>query len=102
MSVSDRSMAIANNFVKYIKTGDKAVIEPYTLEELKRVKYEYSRDSRKEFYKAIEDRIKKIEAIRERKENKKEKWLDRLIGFIIGVVSALIIAWLVKYLKLGK
>lgn len=100
MPVSDRSMQIANNFVKYIKDGDKSLIEQYTLEELKRTKYEYSRDSNREFYKAIEDRIVEFEEAKKKKENKKDKWFDRAVGFAIGVVSALLVAWLLRFLKM--
>ena len=39
---SERSNEIVNNFYSYIKkTGDRKLIESYSIEELKRAKYEY-------------------------------------------------------------
>lgn len=100
MSVSDKSMAIADNFVKYIREGNKSLIEQYSIEELRRTKYEYARDSNREFYKAIEDRIAELEEAKKKKESKKDKWFDRGVGFVIGVISAILVAWLLKFLKI--
>lgn len=55
MTVSEKSHEIVNNFYKYIETGNKALITKYSLEELKQAKYQYSKDSYREFYRAIED-----------------------------------------------
>lgn len=88
---SERSNEIVNNFYSYIKkTGDRKLIESYSIEELKRAKYEYSEDSKREFYIAIEDRIKELEDTKTQKRTAKEKWLDRLFGFITGIFVALL------------
>ncbi|MDP2938699.1 MAG: hypothetical protein Q8O13_01260 [Candidatus Omnitrophota bacterium] len=94
MTASEKSHEIVNNFCKYVETGNKALITKYSLEELKQAKYQCSKDSSKEFYKAIEDRIKELEKISDEKKRKKEKWLDRTITFILGVLAGLLIAYL--------
>lgn len=101
MPVSDRSVEIVNKFCEYIKIGNKTLIEPYSLEELKRAKYEYSVDSYREFYKAIEDRLKELEKISDESKKRKEKWADRIVTFILGVVAGLLIAYLKGCLKIG-
>lgn len=100
MSVSDKSAEIVNKFCSYIKTGNKTLIEPYSLEELKRAKYEYSVDSYREFYKAIEDRIKDLEKISDEGKKRKEKWIDRIVTFILGIAAGLLIAYLKGCFKL--
>lgn len=94
MTASEKSHEIVNNFCKYVETGNKALITKYSLEELKQAKYQYSKDSYKEFYKAIEDRIQELEKISDEQKRKKEKWLDRAITFILGVLAGLLIAYL--------
>lgn len=100
MSVSDKSAKIVNKFCEYIKTGNKTLVEPYSLEELKRAKYEYSADSYREFYKAIEDRIKDLEKISDEGKKRKEKWIDRIVTFILGIAAGLLIAYLKGCFKL--
>ena len=92
MNVSDKLSTIANNFDKYTKIRDKSLIKKYTLEELKQVKYKYSRDSNSPFYKAIEDRIKEIEEI-----GKLKRWVVTLVIIVITAILSLL-----TYLKLGK
>ena len=94
MKVSEKSHEIVNNFCKYVETGNKALIEKYSLGELKQVKYQYSKDSDREFYKAIEDRIKELEKISDEKKRGKEKWLDTVRTFILGVITGLLIPYL--------
>ena len=51
------------NFTQYIKTKDKSFIEHITLETLKEVADNYKMThSYKEWYKAIEERIKELES----------------------------------------
>lgn len=94
MLVSEKSHEIVNNFCKYVENGNKALIEKYSLPELKQAKYQYSKDSYREFYKAIEDRIKELEKFADERKRKKEKWLDRLITFVLGIIAGLLIAYL--------
>ena len=91
MVVSEKSHEIVNNFCKFIENrSNRVLIEKYSLDELKHAKYQYARDSNREFYKAIEDRIKELEDSKKRKEDKKEKWIDRFVGFVSGVILTLI------------
>ena len=101
MSVSDKSIEIVNQFCKYITTGNKTLIESYSLEELKRAKYEYSQDSYREFYEAIEDRIKELEKISDEKKRRKDKWLYTIATTILTIVVALLIVYLKGCLRLG-
>ena len=91
MIVSEKSHEIVNNFVE---TGNKALIEKYSIQELKQAKYQYSKDSYREFYKAIEDRIKELEKINDEKKKREEKRLDRAITFILGIIAGLLITYL--------
>lgn len=100
MSASEKSHEIVNQFCKYIQIGNKTLIESYSLEDLKRAKYEYSRDSYREFYKAIEDRIRELEKNDDEKKKTREKGKDRIITFILGIIAGLLIAYLRTYLKL--
>lgn len=100
MPVSDKSKEIVNKFCEYIRSGNKTLIAAYSIEELKRAKYEYSVDSCREFYKAIEDRIKEIEKFIDETRKSKEKRVDRIITFILGVLAGLIIAYLKGCFKL--
>ena len=94
MTVSEKSHEIVNNFCKYVEAINKALIEKYSLEELKQTKYQYSKDSHREFYKAIEDRIKELEKTIDEKKRGKEKWIDRAITFILGIIAGLLIVYL--------
>ena len=94
MTASEKSHEIVNNFCKYVETGSKALITKYSLEELKQAKYQYSKDSCREFYRAIEDRIQELEKTSDEQKRKKEKWIDRAITFILGVIAGLLIAYL--------
>jgi len=76
---SEKSNEIVNKFCKYIKIGNKTLIECYSIEELRRAKYEYAQDSYREFYKAIEDRIKELEDMRIHQRSIRERWKDRFI-----------------------
>lgn len=101
MKPSEKSNKIIESFWRYVKTGDKSLIINYSLEELKLAKYQYSADSDREFYHAIEDRIKELERIKEERNRIREKRLDRAITFILGVALGLVIAYLKGYFKLG-
>ena len=94
MKVSEKSHEIVNNFCKYVEAGNKALIEQYSLEELRQAKYQYSKDSNREFYKAIEDRIKELQNISDEKKKRKEKMIDRAITFILGIITGLLIPYL--------
>lgn len=94
MAASEKSHEIVNKFCIYIKSGDKTLIEHYSVEELKRAKYEYARDSYREFYRAIEDRINELEKLCDEGKKRREKWIDRIATFILGVLAGLLIAYL--------
>lgn len=99
MPVSEKSMKIANDFCKYVGTGDKKIIEHYSLEELKHTLYQYARDNYREFYKAMEDRKKELEDIQNNKRTAKERWKDHVIGFVLGLISGVILLLIGIWLK---
>jgi len=102
---SEKSNEIVYNFCKYLEKSDnRKLIEGYSIEELKKAKYEYSQDSYKDFYKAIVDRIKELkelEHVKTQGVTAKEKWLDRFFGFITGIVITLLIIYLKGCLRHG-
>lgn len=106
MKISEKSHEIVNKFCKFVENGDRALIEQYSLEELKQAKYQYSKDSYREFYKAIEDRIIELEKygeekkrnLRDEEKQKKEGWWQKplfinLIRPFLEIALTGIITW---------
>lgn len=83
-----KSTEIIEDFYKYVKTGNKSLIEKYSLEELKIAKYQYHQDSDREFYRAIGDRISELESKKSRRRDFIEKIIFLIIGFILGLASS--------------
>ncbi|MDO8581063.1 MAG: hypothetical protein Q7S13_06250 [Candidatus Omnitrophota bacterium] len=93
-------LTIAEDFKKYLKTGDPQVIEQYSARELRAAISHLSPyyDNNKQWYRFIQDRIdelQKQEHVRQIRSNRswvlfKEKWLDRFVaggaGLIVGLL----------------
>jgi hypothetical protein len=100
MGQTPRSAEIGNAFHKLVRgeENDKSLIEGFTLDEIKRALAEFARDSNMPFYKAMEIRANDLESEERLRRTSKERWKDRGIGILIGVIVAVIggiILWLI-------
>lgn len=87
---SDKSTEVFNSFRKYVETHNKILIRSYSINDIDLSLCEYIADKDFPCYKAME--IRKEELKNRRK--KKDKWLDRLYGFITGAILMLLANWL--------
>lgn len=90
MPPSKESQKIAGIFAEYAKRSKKSLIECYTLEELELTLIQYSADKCFPHYSAMERRINELKEKDKEKKTKKEKWKDRIIGFIFGIAISVI------------
>lgn len=99
---TEKATKIANAFGKYAETGDKSLIKEFKREDIEAALLQYHQDKGWNHYVAMERRIEELKEDEKFRREKKEKWKDRLIGFIFGIISALIGAYLLGLFKLGK
>ncbi len=96
MRLSEKSQQIVNAFTKYVKTGDKSLIEDFTLEEIEIALLQFSLDKDSPPYIGMEKRIDELKEIKSEQKNRIDKWKDRAIGFILGLASGFLLYWLTK------
>lgn len=100
MAISERSRQIAQAFTKYVKTKDKHLIENLNLEEIEFALAEDTQDKKWPYYTAMQQRADELKKIKKEKKNTKEKWQDRVIGFIFGaaitIIGVFLSHWLTK------
>ncbi len=99
MGLDERSVDIANAFLKFIETRDKTLVENFTREEIEAALFEFHSDRLRElpYYKAMRTRIAELKDS-ESREREGERWRDRLTGLLLGLVLALIIILVRRYL----
>jgi len=97
MGVDERLIEIADAFLKFIETGEKSLIENFTREEIELTLSQVNSDKVQglPYYRAMKKRVAELKRYKRETER---KWEDRMIGFISGLVVALIIIVLRKYL----
>ncbi|MDO8749467.1 MAG: hypothetical protein Q7J72_10205 [Candidatus Omnitrophota bacterium] len=102
--MSDKTHEIINKLYVFVDTGNKKLIEKYTLEEMIQVKCHYKPYNSKlpDLTPIIDNRINELKEINLAKRKKREKWLDRLFGFISGMAVTLASVYLKGCLKLEK
>ncbi len=105
MTASQKSHEIINQCCKVLEISDKALLDTYSLEELRWARREYQKEKgrKREFAsidKLLADVIEELEKISEEKKKIKGKWIDKGITFILGVIAGLLIAYLKGCLKL--
>ena len=96
MGIPEKSHELINRFHEFVKTDNKKPIEKYTLEEIKKAQCHYKHDNSKEpdLTPVMDGRIKELENICADKKREREKWIDRIIGFISGIVTGLLLAYI--------
>jgi hypothetical protein len=98
MTFSPESGNVANAFAKYIKTNDISLIDEFSVDEIKRAIIEFNRSRNSDFYKAMEFRVNDLEAEERFSRIGKERWKDRGVGILIGVIVTVIggvILWVI-------
>lgn len=101
MPPSEESMKIAGAFANYAKTGDKNLVNGISEDKLELALMQYSADKRFPHYSAMEMRLNELKDERKSKRASREKWKDRLIGFILGILATLICTYLKFFFKLN-
>jgi hypothetical protein len=83
-------------FEQYSLTGDEKFIEHYTLEQLKQVASFLDDDM--PYAKAILARIDELTAAKSHKRTNREKWIDRIVSFIFGIVASIAFLLITKWI----
>jgi len=93
----DYGLAIAEAFQKYLKTGEISHIDGYSAKELRTAISRLSPfyDHNKMWYREIQKRIEGLNTVEVAQnqaflESFKQKWLDKLIAFGLGLLSGLL------------
>jgi hypothetical protein len=99
MGLDERSVEIANAFLKFIQTGDKSLVESFTSEEIETALFEFHSDKLQglPYYQAMRKRIAELREL-ERHRREEERWKDRTLGLLSGLILALIIILIKSYL----
>jgi len=98
MEEGQRSLQITGAFIRFILTGEESLIEHFTREELEANLSKHQAEKGQPVYEVIEKRVAELREIERYKRETEQKWDDRTIGFISGLIAALIIVLLRKYL----
>ena len=100
MGLDERTIGIANAFLEFIETGKKSLIEDFTREEIQLTLARFHSDKTRElpYHDAMRRRVAELRDIERHQRENKQKWEDRIIGLISGLIVALIIILLRKYL----
>ena len=93
--------SIRSSFDQYLKDGQKALIDKYSRHELKfvllhEIKLIQENNSLIPRYMAINERVNELKDAETQRRTTKEKWIDRIVGFVLGVISGYLIHLLTK------
>ena len=100
----NEALKIAGDFHKSLETGDKNIIEKYSVVELKQALNKISPDdSYRQWYKEIEACIKELNQISEKNKSQpyeqKEKIELLIFGCLLGILGTLIAGWIKSFWK---
>jgi hypothetical protein len=89
------------SFDQYLKDGQKALIAGYSRHELEfvllhEIKQIEERKDTIPRYMAIKNRVDELKEEEVQRRTTKEKWIDRIVGFLLGVISGYLILLLTK------
>ena len=88
MPPSDESEEIVHAFSKYAKTGDEKLIENIPLKKIEIALLQYLADKDYSHYSAMEKRVEELKEENKFKRDNAEKWKDRVISFVLGILDA--------------
>ncbi len=99
MGLDERSVEITNAFLTFVETGEKSLIEGFTREDIESALFEFHKDKLQglPYYHAMRARLAELEDL-QRSQREEERWKDRIIGLLSGLILALIVILLRKYL----
>jgi len=100
IGLDERLIEIAEAFLEFVETGEKSLIENFTREKIELTLSQVHSDKVQElpYYRAMKKRVAELREIERYKRETEQKWEDRIIGIISGLIVALIIILLRKYL----
>lgn len=98
MPHSEKSNQIVNQFNKYVKTGDKSLIKNCKKDEIEFAILQCHTDKGWPAYEAMERRAAELKDNEKERRNIREKWIDRIIGFICGIIIAIIGCFITYFL----
>ncbi len=98
---SRRSQEVTNAFQRFVKGGDKSLIESFSIQEVEKALAEYALDKEFPFYITMGQRLEKLKEIKNRrhqeirdrenrKNNLRRRVADHLGGFALGILLLLI------------
>lgn len=100
MQEDERSLYIAGAFARFVKTGEEALIENFSPEEIEKTLLRHHTEKGHPIYQAMEKRAAQLkEPERYQLEAAEQKWENRIIGLISGLAVAFIVVLLRKYLS---
>lgn len=89
---NEEALKVGENFLKSMDSGSNDSIKDYTAEDIKMALRKiplYQKD--KAWYKEMERRLEYLGKIKVNKENQRQRWFDRLVGFISALLVGLIL-----------
>ena len=95
---TEKANKIFDAFQRYARNGDRLLIRGFRRKDVEESIDQFNLDNNRQlrFYKAM---VRRVEELKE-EEKKREKWVERLIVFILGIALTLITQWLSGVLKL--
>lgn len=93
-----RSQEIANAFARYARIGDRSFIDQYGLEEIEVALMQYSADKDFPHYSAMKKIIDELKGAKKERKSNRERWKDRIIGFLSGIAITIIGGIILYYL----
>ena len=88
---SVRSTEVADAFNEFVKTGEESHVKEITKDEIKMALIEYSTDAGYSHHAAMQLRLQELNEADARSLSEKDKWKDRVIGFVSGIVASFIV-----------
>jgi hypothetical protein len=98
--LSEESREIAGAFSQYATSGDKNLVKDIPKGKIEIALMQWITHKELPQYKAMELRLSELNEEEKNKRTQKEKWKDRFIGVILGVIATLITGYLKSHLKL--
>jgi len=95
---SKRSEEVTNAFNKSVRKDDKSYVEEFTKDEIETALTEYSADKGSSFYDAMERRLQRLKEVEGQSLSRQEKWKDRVIAFVLGIVASLMTWFIIQLL----
>jgi len=87
MSGEEKYIWVANAFTIYVGSGDKSKMEKVSKDDLELALIHFSEARLAKWYQAMDMRHKDLSELESLARTRKEKWIDRVVSFLIGLVT---------------